>query len=271
MLLSIPERNNKIFAAFIIIFVAFTGLLTTACSSKWKAPVHTYSTPSNQRPVQPAKSYPSRQPINGTYYKVRKGDTLYSIAWRTGRDYQNLASWNRLQRPYTIYVGQVLRTKPPVKKAAAPARKKTVRKTTAKPAVPPSVSKTEKFKQRLYWRWPASGKIIKGFRKGDDTRKGIVLSGKVGYSVTAAEEGKVVYSGSGLIGYGRLIIIKHNKNYLSAYGHNRKILVKEGDWVTKGKKIAEMGMNDKGIPALHFEIRKNGDPLNPIAVLPKRN
>ena len=123
----------------------------------------------------------------------------------------------------------------------------------------------------MYWRWPASGKIVKGFRKGDDTRKGIVLSGKVGQSIIAAEEGKVVYSGSGLIGYGQLIIIKHNNYYLSAYGHNRKILVKEGDWVTRGKKIAEMGTNDTGVPALHFEIRKNGNPLNPVAVLPKRN
>ena len=165
----------------------------------------------------------------------------------------------------------MLRTKPPVKKAVSPVKKKTVKKITTKPIAASAGSKAEKFKQRLRWRWPANGKIIKGFRKGDDTRKGIVLSGKVGYSIAAAEEGKVVYSGSGLIGYGRLIIVKHNKNYLSAYGHNRKILVKEGDWVTKGKKIAEMGMNDTGVPALHFEIRKNGNPLNPVAVLPKRN
>ena len=136
---------------------------------------------------------------------------------------------------------------------------------------PPAERKAEKFKRVLHWSWPTSGKIVKGFKKDDDTRKGIVLSGKPGQAVVAAEEGKVVYSGSGLIGYGQLIIIKHNNNYLSAYGHNQMILVKEGDWVTKGKKIAEMGTNDTGLPALHFEIRKNGNPLNPIAVLPKRN
>ena len=100
--------------------------------------------------------------------------------------------------------------------------------------------------------------------------KGIKIAGRSGESVVATESGKVVYSGSGLIGYGRLIIIKHNDNYLSAYGHNRKILVKEGDQVTKGNKIAEMGTANSGDPMLHFEIRRNGKPVDPLRLLPRR-
>ncbi len=253
----------------IVFFILLVNL--AACTSTWKAPVHSY--PNNSQ-LQ-TQTYRDSSPINSTWYRVRKGDTLYAIAWRTGRDYQNLARWNRLSAPYTIYVGQVLRTRPPTKTTVTASQKppKAVAQNTAKKAttkVTPVVTKKEIFKKSLRWRWPTNGKVIKGFRKDDDTRKGIVLSGKVGQSILSAEQGKVVYSGSGLIGYGQLIIIKHNNNYLSAYGHNRKILVKEGDWVTKGKKIAEMGMNDTGVPALHFEIRKNGNPLNPVAVLPGR-
>lgn len=267
MLLLAPE-NTRLYISAITIFLM---VLLAGCTSTWKAPVDSYS----YKTRDPVKSQVRQTPINSTYYRVQKGDTLYSIAWRTGRDYQNLAQWNRLSPPYTIYTGQLLLTRPPAKTAVSSPRKNTA--TDKKPVKQPAKktvsnkNTTPTYNQHLRWRWPTNGKIIKAFRKGDDTRKGVVLSGKVGQSIVAAEDGKVVYSGSGLIGYGQLIIIKHNKNYLSAYGHNRKLLVKEGDRITKGKKIAEMGMKDAGIPALHFEIRKNGNPLNPIAVLPKRN
>ena len=261
-----PARIIHLTAVILILLLMLPG-----CTSTWRAPVYSYPESSVKRTPQ----YRNTSPINSKYYKVRKGDTLYSIAWRTGQDYQNLARWNRLNSSYTIYVGQILRTQPPQKTVTTAAKKPSVptssKKSSAKTTVGKTPSAKEKFKQQLNWRWPTSGKIIKGYKKGDDTRKGIVVSGKVDQAILSAEEGKVVYSGSGLIGYGQLIIIKHNNNYLSAYGHNRKILVKEGDWVTKGKKIAEMGMYDAGVPALHFEIRKNGDPINPVAILPRRN
>ena len=253
-------------AVFLILLLLLTG-----CTSTWRAPVSSYP---DSNPVK-EKQNRNSAPIKSKFYKVRAGDTLYAIAWRTGRDFKDLARWNQLGSPYIIYVGQVIRTIPPVKKKKVVKKKPSnipkkqtanIKKTKVKAKQAP-----DKFKQSLYWKWPYNGRIIKGFKKGDDTSKGIVVSGKLGQSILSAEAGKVVYSGSGLIGYGQLIIIKHNNNYLSAYGHNRKILVREGEWITKGKKIAEMGINETGVPALHFEIRKNGNPINPVSVLPRRN
>ena len=120
------------------------------------------------------------------------------------------------------------------------------------------------------WRWPADGKVVEGFVAGDPDHKGLKIAGHEGQEVRAAAPGKIVYSGSGLIGYGRLIIIKHNNNFLSAYGHNRKIIVKEGDQVKGGQLIAEMGNPRGGSPMLHFEIRRDGKPVNPAALLPRR-
>jgi lipoprotein NlpD len=123
---------------------------------------------------------------------------------------------------------------------------------------------------KLRWQWPTKGKVIQSFSSKDPNRKGIKLAGYAGEAVYASEAGKVVYSGSGLIGYGMLIIVKHNNDYLSAYGHNRKLLVKEGDQVKRGMRIAEMGKNGSGQAMLHFEIRRNGNPINPVALLPRR-
>ena len=122
----------------------------------------------------------------------------------------------------------------------------------------------------MRWRWPLQGKVVQGFRGGDRTRQGIRIAALPGQKVLAAESGTVVYSGSGLKGYGNLIIVKHNDNYLSAYGHNRDLLVSEGDQVTKGQKIAAMGRANNGKPLLHFEIRRNGKPVDPLRLLPKR-
>jgi len=274
MLIQAPASRTITVSFKITALIMLT--LLSGCTSKWKAPVDSYSSSQKQQsPIYQSTA----SPINSTYYRVKKGDTLYSIAWRTGRDFQDLAKWNRLESAHTIYVGQVLMTRPPSKTASGPVKKPASKpapkskKITSKTVSKKTESKTQKenFKRNLRWRWPSNAKVIKAFKRGDDTRKGIVLSGKPGHSVLAAESGKIVYSGSGLIGYGQLIIIKHNNNYLSAYGHNRKLLVKEGEWVTKGNKIAEMGLNEAGVPALHFEIRKNGNPLNPVAVLPRRN
>jgi len=122
----------------------------------------------------------------------------------------------------------------------------------------------------LVWGWPYKGKVSATFKAGDRLRKGIKIAGKLGAPVLAAESGKVVYSGSGLIGYGRLIIVKHNDKYLSAYGHNRKLLAEQGQQVTKGQQIAELGTSNDGKPLLHFEIRRNGKPVNPLNMLPRR-
>ncbi len=257
--------------------VTFLSLMfLAACSSNWKAPVSSYPN-SQQRSSKTYQKLPAK--INGRFYKVQPGDTLYSIAWRTGHDWQTLARWNNLESPHKIFVGQIVRVVPYEKKIVPKPRvaskkpvvnkAKPVSRSNEKTVVPRPKAKTA-YKSELYWHWPADGRLLETYKRGDDTRKGIVVSGEVGQSILAAEAGKVVYSGSGLIGYGRLIIIKHNNKYLSAYGYNSKLLVKEGEWVTRGTKIALMGNNNNSKPALHFEIRRNGDPINPVAVLPKR-
>jgi len=221
---------------------------------------------------------------NATRYRVRAGDTLYAIAWRNDKDFRDLARWNGIRKPYTIYQGQWLRLKPPKRRLPpAPASKTQTspeasrNKPVAKPqkVAPKAASNPPKkvVAQKagpLKWKWPAKGGVQSTYRSGDRLRKGIKLAGNPGDPVRAAESGKVVYSGSGLIGYGRLIIVKHNDKYLSAYGHNRKLLAKQGQHVTKGQQIAEMGMSNEGKPLLHFEIRRNGKPVNPLALLPRR-
>lgn len=126
-----------------------------------------------------------------------------------------------------------------------------------------------KLKHKLTWQWPTKGKVISTFLASNPARKGISISGKEGQTITASESGVVVYSGNGLLGYGELIIIKHNETYLSAYGHNKRRFVHEGEMVKKGQKIAELGSSGTNVNNLHFEIRKNGDPINPLNHLPK--
>ncbi len=204
-------------------------------------------------------------------------------------DYRLLAAWNGIKGPnYRIYAGRWLRLYPPEKpKQSTHTHKKPsssytrVRKSpptvtgTSQPVV--SASSAPKPKQtgtgnlKLNWRWPTKGRVVQTYSAQDPARKGLKISGVSGQSVVAAESGKVVYSGSGLVGYGNLIIIKHNKNYLSAYGYNKKLLVKEGDKVLKGERIAQMGSPRNGTaPLLHFEIRKQGKPINPLSLLPRK-
>lgn len=250
-------------------------LLLAGCSSSWKAPLEVR----DQRPV----SQPTYSPLSGTSYRVRKGDTLYAIAWRSGRDFRQLARWNGLSSPYTIYPGQTLRlTAPPqrttsakkAKPAGTTAKKKSSSKPAARAAAPAPAKKTSPRKSSasgsLRWAWPTDGRVISTFQANDHTRQGIKISGREGQPVKAAEGGKVVYSGSGLVGYGRLIIIKHNNKYLSAYGHNRRLLVKEGEQIVRGQRIAEMGRSNDGKPVLHFEIRRVGKPVDPLRLLPRR-
>ncbi|OOZ36276.1 hypothetical protein BOW51_07990 [Solemya velesiana gill symbiont] len=222
-------------------------------------------------------------------YNVRRGDTLFSISWRFGLDHLQLARWNGIRSPYTIYPGQRLRlsappkryTPPPrtvaskpkapaVSKAKKPSPKPVTRAGTARPGSGKSATTKSSAKSlKLSWRWPTKGRVLEGYRRGDPSRKGVKIKGRNGQSIVAAEAGKIVYAGSGLIGYGRLIIIKHNKNYLSAYGYNKKVLVKEGDQVKRGEQIALMGNNGTGKTMLHFEIRRNGAPVDPLTLLPR--
>ena len=223
------------------------------------------------------------------FHVVRSGESLFSIAWQYGLDYRRLARWNGIRPPYLIHPGQRLRLRPPAGGSRHESRVKG-REPVSRRALSPRQSKTERRTARtesaareraakreaksaggaLRWTWPADGPILRRFDPRRPGRKGIRIGGRPGDPVRAAAAGRVVYSGSGLVGYGRLIIIKHNNRYLSAYGHNRELLVKEGDVVRRGQVIARLGSSGTNRPMLHFEIRRNGRPVDPLRYLPRR-
>ena len=240
------------------------------------------------------------------YYAVRPGDTIRRIGTETGQSWQNIVRWNNLDNPDLIEIGQVLRVIPPVGGAATastppattdassavtrPVTQPIVAPATAaaasaaaapgaapsaatKPTPPVTASPTPPAAaasgdEDVGWIWPAQGSLIAGFDEAKN--KGLDISGKVGDSVLAAADGRVVYAGAGLRGYGNLIILKHNNTYLTAYAHNRTLLVKEDQSVQKGQKIAEMGNSDADRVKLHFEIRRQGKPVDPARYLPAR-
>jgi lipoprotein NlpD len=228
-------------------------------------------------PVDSRDGYP---PAPEGYYRIHYGDTLDTIAFRQGIDFKRLVLWNEIEPPYRIYAGKLLRVVPPeggaspVSKGAAPqvaAKQGTDRKVTAVTTAaaakqPPS---RDGARKGLRWGWPLDGRVVQTFRRGDRTRQGIRVAGRAGQPVLAAEAGRVVYSGSGLKGYGNLIIVKHNDEYLSAYGFNRRLLVEEGDRVKRGQRVAEVGQASGGEYLLHFEIRRDGTAVDPLAYLPR--
>lgn len=186
---------------------------------------------------------------------VRRGETLYAIAERYGRTPAELARWNRLGDGSLIYPGQVIRLVPPgAASAAAPRPSRTL------PPIPDEPAPG--------FEWPTDGNISVNFGGKPGTGTGVLIDGRHGQAVRAAAPGSVVYAGGGLIGYGQLIIIKHNETYLSAYGYNASLLVREGQAVNKGQQIATMGEGPERKPRLHFEIRRNGNPVNPRQFLP---
>jgi lipoprotein NlpD len=203
---------------------------------------------------------------NPDVYTVQKGDTLYAIAWRYGLDQRDLAAWNGLGSGHLIYPGQSISLKPPSgqKSASAPAR------TTAAPTARSAPAMPRKTTAPGDWVWPAVGQLDSRFGEGALGGNGVDIAGRLGQQVLAASGGEVVYSGSGLIGYGKLIIIKHNEAYLSAYGHNAELLVAEGARVKTGQKIAQMGEGPGKRPVLHFEIRLDGKPVDPLRYLPRQ-
>jgi lipoprotein NlpD len=229
----------------------------------------------------------SRQPASVGQHVVQRGDTLYSIAFRFGWDWKTLAQRNNIAAPYVIKTGQIIRFDGrPSQPVVVTARQNTAANgvkpqstavkpvnnaatVTAKPAAKPPVTSVQgNFSGR--WTWPAKGQLIGRFSSNGSLNKGIDIAGELGEPVMAASDGSVVYAGSGLRGYGELVIIKHSDTYVSAYGHNRRLLVREGQQVKVGQVIAEMGSTGTDRVKLHFEIRRQGKPVDPLQYLPKR-
>lgn len=204
---------------------------------------------------------------NQGYYKVRSGDTLYSIAFRYSLDYARLASANNIAPPYTIFIDQTIRLKG-VEPRKSSQRQKPVAKKAKKQTAKQIVKKSQPSK--LNWQWPIPGEVILAFSTTGRVNKGVDIRGRLGDSVAAAADGVVVYAGGGLRGYGKLVIVKHNDHFLSAYGHNRAILVKEGEKVKGGQVVAEIGSSGLNQEMLHFEIRRDGKPEDPLLYLPDK-
>ena len=220
-------------------------------------------------------------PANHT---VVRGDTLYAIAWRYGIDYREIARLNNIARPYTIYPGQVIALQGAPTGAVGGGRaapKRTAPKDAAPEKASPSVAVTKSSPPHVTntgpvwsgapvsaWRWPTDGKVVRAFSA--TVHKGVDIGGRAGDPVRATASGKVVYAGSGIVGYGKLLIVKHNDIYLSAYGHNRRLLVEEGEAVDAGEQIAEKGSSGTNAVKLHFEIRREGKPVDPTGLLSSR-
>ena len=289
--------------------VAMTAAVLAGCasSSRAPAPVEDRSAASSRAPqpavvaIEPAK--PGLPGVENAgkpgYYTVHAGDTLIRIALETGQNWRDIARWNNIDNPNVIEVGQVLRvvaplssstdvgvavTKPVVAGSAvaganppgsAASAPKVTAPGTVVASIPPtspstSVPATSAGEDDVPWAWPTSTgtAVLAGF--DEQRNKGLDISGKPGDPVLASADGRVVYAGAGLRGYGNLIILKHNNTFLSAYAHNQALLVKEDQAVRKGQKIAEMGSSDADRVKLHFEIRRQGKPVDPAKYLPAR-
>ena len=215
------------------------------------------------------------------YYTVKPGDTLIRIGLDHGQGAKDIARWNALENPNRIEVGQVLRVEPPVAVAVAttgvvtrPVTQGAVTPlaSASAPAAAPAASVTKPVAasgdDEINWIWPTGGPVLSGF--DEVMNKGLDIGGAAGDPVLAAADGRVVYVGAGLRGYGNLIILKHNNTYLTAYAHNQTMLIKEDQSVKKGQKIAEMGNSDADRVKLHFEVRRQGKPVDPAKYLPPR-
>jgi lipoprotein NlpD len=274
--------------------IVAVALSLGACASRRPAPVVDRG---RSAPAPAAAAQAAQQAVPPGFYMVKRGDTLYSIALDNGADYREVAQWNGLDDPTKISVGQLLRVRPPEERLAvqvAPARG--AGRVEARPldsAPPPQgrgdgTSKTEPKAVRLPYSkenaallskedkqadaeavefiWPAKGKILAGF--AEPRSKGIDIEGKLGDPVVAAAAGRVTYSGSGIPGLGKLVVIKHDNGFITVYAHNKDNLVKEQQSVARGQKIAELGATDAERPKLHFQIRKGSAPVDPMRYLP---
>lgn len=264
----------------------------SATSSQQSAPsVASRTTADVQAPMQqqaPVQQTPAQQnPLSatststGTQHRVARGDTLYSIAWRHNMDVRSLALVNGLSEPYTIYPGQVLQIE------NAPVSSETLESVADIPVSPAGEeiaagqrpqaaidgrrvgSVNERDVEGVTWQWPSDGRLLSMFNTSG-TARGIDIAGTQGDSVFASAEGDVVYAGTGIQGAGNLVILRHSARHLSAYMHNSRLLVSEGDFVQGGDKIAEVGTGPDGRDLLHFEVRLDGKPVNPVRYLPNR-
>ncbi|WP_460757174.1 peptidoglycan DD-metalloendopeptidase family protein [Marinomonas epiphytica] len=222
-------------------------------------------------------------PASGIH-RVKSGESLFSISFRYGLDYREVAKINRIAEPYIIYPNQKIRltgSAPIVAKSKASdtASKpktsssnssQTVTKSTAAKPVPVVTKSSNSSKPVSSWRWPVTGTVTKGFSNAGVSSKGIDIKGSKGALVKSAADGIVVYAGNGLIGYGNLVIVKHNDVYLSAYAYNERILVKEQQSVKSGDSLAVIGGKGSNKPVLHFEVRRDGQPIDPLKILPKQ-
>ncbi|WP_423757798.1 peptidoglycan DD-metalloendopeptidase family protein [Burkholderia sp. NLJ2] len=282
------SREPLTLAQRAICVAAFSTLLAACATRLDNAPVVDRSgSLGTTAAAQPA--VPLGPPPPG-FYRVKPGDTLYRIALENGQNYRDIASWNNLANPNQIEVDQLLRVAPPGGAAAAgvpaaapiagaavataplssgpatPAAGTSSTLATPPAAATGSSDTAAAPSGPVTFAWPARGPVLNGF--DDAKNKGVNIGGAAGETVKAAADGRVVYSGNGLRGYGNLIIIKHDATYLTAYAHNRALMVKEGDAVTKGQKIAEMGNSDSDRVMLHFEVRRQGKPVDPLKYLP---
>jgi len=295
------KTNNRPMDLTLWALLGFAALTLVGCATpRNRAPVEDrnlsarapVAVPAGTAPAEPVKD--AGKPLPGAedtgkvgYYTVKPGDTLIRIGLETGQNWKDLVKWNALDNPNIIEVGQVLRVAAPGSDTGvAGTRPVTQAKVETRPletrpgavaasgvatgAAPTTVAPVaaREADDDINWIWPANGPVATGF---DDNRsKGLGITGKAGDPVYAAADGRVVYAGSGLRGYGNLVILKHNSTYLTAYAHNQTLLVKEDQAVRRGQKIAEMGSTDAERVQLHFEIRKLGKPIDPAKLLPPR-
>jgi lipoprotein NlpD len=258
------DRSSTVQRILFLLFLGISLSWLNACTNVVHAPVADRS----ERPGWSPREH-----------RVRPGETLYSIAFQYGMRYETLAQWNGLRSPYLIRAGQTLKLHPPATTTRAPSStppstsasadsvKQPPATTASRPTpAPPTIQKTSP----ISWQWPAQGPILRTFQATSHGKKGIQIGGDRGQPVRAAAPGRVVYAGSGLVGYGGLIIVKHDARFLSAYGYNDKLFVQEGSQVHVGQVIAEMGSSGTNRVQLHFEIRMDGKPVDPLQYLPKR-
>ena len=278
---TISNRTSKALLSLIGLAVM------AACSTAHRpAPVEDRSAMGKTSAPVAAAQQDAAKPLPGAenagkpgYYTVQRGDNLTRIGLDHGQAWRDLARWNNISNPDVIEVGQVVRVTPPgsavenagvVVRPVAPSGQSNAQQTNAQAAAQakPVPAATPAVTEDIAFAWPASGSVIAGFDEAKN--KGLDIGGKAGDAVLAAADGQVVYAGAGLRGYGNLVILKHNSTYLTAYAHNQKLLVKEDQKVRKGDKIAEMGSSDADRVKLHFEVRRQGKPVDPAKFLAAR-
>lgn len=251
--------SHTLFKRFFIAFMSASLLMLVGCTTPRTKPASV-----TDRSVVPVETTPPG------YYRVKKGDTLARIALDNGQAPRDVINWNKAANPSfnpnVIEVGDLIVIKAPAgtKPARVAEKKSAADKSDAQVSTPEPAKAEVVAEPGIRLSWPAKGKVIAEF---SETNKGIDIAGKVGEPILAASDGKVVYAGNSLRGYGNLVIVKHDNTYLTAYAHNSKLLVKEGDAVRKGQRIAEMGDTDANAIKLHFELRVNGKPVNPTPYL----